>query len=73
MSETDKEYKYRCLCSEIIEYFENRTDYFDDLCDCKGNENLSDHSINCRTMLFRRDVKYFEDRLKKIQMENKDE
>ena len=71
MMETDKEYKLRCLCSDIIEYFEKSTNDFDDLCNCQIHDLKEEgkHTNDCITMQIRIDMENFQ---KKISIMPKD-
>jgi hypothetical protein len=61
MNETNYEYKLRSLFSKFIDYMENSTSNYDDLCDC-GLKSGS-HMEDCRTTYFRKDVANFEKEL----------
>lgn len=61
MTETDKEYKLRCLCSDIIEFIEKITNDFDKLCDCECIEGV--HEDLCTTSLCRLDIDRFKHKL----------
>ena len=58
MAETDKEYKYRRLISNILEYYEQTTNDFDKLCDCELENG--EHQELCVSSLMRFQVKEFE-------------
>ena len=69
MTETDKEYKLRSLCSEIIDFFERVTDDFDKFCDC-GLEN-GEHQALCTTSLIRLDIGQYQKKLSKLSEDSK--
>jgi len=64
--ESDKEYSYRCLCADIIEFFENNTNNFDELCDCELKNGH--HQALCKTNLLRLDMEILQDRIEKIKV-----
>jgi len=64
MNETDKEYKYRCLCTDILEFFEKATDNFEEFCDCETENGY--HKDDCRTINFRLDNAGFEKKIANI-------
>jgi len=61
MTETNKEYKLRCLCADIMGFVENATNDFDDLCDCDIKSGL--HEQLCKTILMRKDFEEFNKKL----------
>ena len=63
--ETDKEYKLRCLCSDILDYVEDNTNDLDDLCDCQDRKGI--HEKDCKTSLMRLDFSEFRSKLEKLQ------
>lgn len=64
MTETEKEYKLRCLIIGIIESLEKNTDDFEDLCDCELEEG--NHQDLCKTTLMRLDAERWHKEMYKI-------
>lgn len=66
MKETDKEYKLRCLITELIEWMEQCTEDFDRLCDCDYQDRNGVHLEKCQTSLMRRDIENFKKRVEEV-------
>lgn len=68
MTETNKEYKLRCLCQSIMEFTEEFTNDFDELCNCECIKGI--HNKNCKTTSFRKDFENFRKKLNEIYLIN---